>query len=169
MNIQLADVRVAEPTGWALRVPQLKGEAAIYDLTHWVLVAPSGVVLTRPESGDVTITGEALRASISHVTEYPPRISVEGAKLTFVPAPGADGLVPLRSLSDDYYDHDEGLHLLTGRRTGREFRLGQAVEVILTEVNPLSGSMIFDVLGGNEPAPARYRGRRIPSARGPRR
>ena len=82
---------------------------------------------------------------------------------------GADGLVPLRSLSDDYYDHDEGLHLLTGRRTGREFRLGQAVEVMLTEVNPLSGSMIFGVLGGNEPAPARYRGRRIPSARGPRR
>ena len=82
---------------------------------------------------------------------------------------GADGLVPLRSLSDDYYDHDEGLHLLTGRRTGREFRLGQAVEVMLTEVNPLSGSMIFGVLGGNNPAPARYRGRRIPSARGPRR
>ena len=89
MNIQMADVRVAEPTGWALRLPQLKGEAAVYDLTHWVLVAPNGAVLTRPEAGDVTIAGEALRASISHVTEYPPRISIEGAKLTFVPAPNA--------------------------------------------------------------------------------
>lgn len=88
MNVDLTNARMAEPTGWAVRAPVLKGEAEIYDLTHWVLVAPQGVVLTRPEAGDVTITGQALRASISHVTEYPPRISVEGAKLTFTPAPG---------------------------------------------------------------------------------
>jgi hypothetical protein len=89
MNVDLADARIAEPTGWALRAPMLKGEAEVYDLTHWVLVAPQGVVLTRPEAGDVTITGQALRASISHVGEYPPRVSVEGAKLTFLPAPDA--------------------------------------------------------------------------------
>ncbi|WP_454717044.1 DUF2125 domain-containing protein [Caulobacter segnis] len=88
MNVDLTNARVAEPTGWAVRAPVLKGEAEIFDLTHWVLVAEQGVVLTRPEAGDVTITGQALRASISHVTEYPPRISVEGAKLTFTPAPG---------------------------------------------------------------------------------
>ena len=89
MNVDLTDARMAEPTGWAVRAPLLKGEAEIFNLTHWVLVAPRGVVLTRPEAGDVTITGEALRASISHVTEHPPRISVEGARLTFTPAPGA--------------------------------------------------------------------------------
>ncbi|WP_297506616.1 DUF2125 domain-containing protein [uncultured Caulobacter sp.] len=89
MNVDLTDARIAEPTGWALRVPTLKGEAEIFDLTHWVLVAPEGVILTRPENGDVVIRGEAIRASISHLGEYPPRISVEGAKLNFVPAPGA--------------------------------------------------------------------------------
>lgn len=89
MNIHLTGARVAEPTGWAVRAPVLKGEAAVYNLTHWVLVAPQGVVLTRPEAGDVTITGQALRASISHITEYPPRISVEGAGLNFAPAAGA--------------------------------------------------------------------------------
>ena len=89
MNLDFTDVRVAEPTGWAVRAPQLKGEAEIFDLTHWVLVAPQGVVLTRPEAGDVTITGQALRASISHIKEYPPRMSVEGVKLTFTPAPGS--------------------------------------------------------------------------------
>ncbi|MBO9544289.1 DUF2125 domain-containing protein [Caulobacter sp.] len=88
MNVDLTNARMSEPTGWAVRAPILKGEAEIFDLTHWVLVADQGVVLTRPEAGDVTITGQALRASISHVTEYPPRISVEGAKLTFAPAPG---------------------------------------------------------------------------------
>lgn len=89
MNVDLTNARVAEPTGWAVRAPILKGEAEIFDLTHWVLVAPQGVVMTRPETGDVSIAGEALRASISHVTEYPPRISVEGAKLTFTPAANA--------------------------------------------------------------------------------
>jgi hypothetical protein len=89
MNLDLTDARVAEPTGWAVRAPQLKGEAEIFDLTHWVLVAPQGVVLTRPEAGDVTITGQALRASISHIKEYPPRMSVEGVKLTFTPAAGS--------------------------------------------------------------------------------
>lgn len=89
MNVDLVDARVAEPTGWAVRAPLLKGEAEIFDVTHWVLVAPQGVVLTRPEADDVTITGQALRASISHVKEYPPRISVEGAGLAFAPAPGA--------------------------------------------------------------------------------
>ncbi|NQE62994.1 DUF2125 domain-containing protein [Caulobacter sp. RHG1] len=89
MNLDLTDARVAEPTGWAVRAPQLKGEAEIFDLTHWVLVAPQGVVLTRPEAGDVAITGQALRASISHIKEYPPRMSVEGVKLTFTPAPGS--------------------------------------------------------------------------------
>ncbi|WP_168076899.1 DUF2125 domain-containing protein [Caulobacter sp. SSI4214] len=89
MDVSLADARVAEPSGWALRAPELKGEAEVYDLSHWVMVAPQGVVLTRPEAGDVTITGQALRASVSHPGERPPRISVEGANLTFAPAPNA--------------------------------------------------------------------------------
>jgi len=107
MNVDLENARVAEPTGWALRAPLLKGEAEIYDLTHWVMVAPQGVVLTRPEAGDVTITGQALRASISHVTEYPPRVSVEGAKLTFTPAPGSK---PFQLVSAN----DMQLHLMAG-------------------------------------------------------
>lgn len=107
MNVDLTDARVAEPTGWAVRAPVLKGEAEIFDLTHWVLVAEQGVVLTRPEAGDVTITGQALRASISHVQEYPPRVSVEGAKLIFTPAPGAK---PFELVSAE----DMQLHLRAG-------------------------------------------------------
>lgn len=70
---------------------------------------------------------------------------------------GADGLVPIRSLPDDYYDHDEALHLLTGRRSGRHYRLGQAVDVMLSEANPLAGSMIFGLLDGGQPVSARPR------------
>jgi len=107
MNVDLTNARVAEPTGWAVRAPVLKGEAEIFDLTHWVLVAEQGVILTRPEAGDVTITGQALRASISHVSEYPPRVSVEGAKLAFVPAPHAK---PFELVSAE----DMQLHLRAG-------------------------------------------------------
>jgi ribonuclease R len=65
---------------------------------------------------------------------------------------GADGLVPIRSLPDDFYDHDEALHLLTGRRSGREYRLGQTVEVMLSEANPLTGGIIFGLLDGGKTA-----------------
>ena len=89
MDVHLTDARVAEPSGWALRAPALKGEANAYDIGHWVIVAPAGVVMTRPIGGDVAVTGQALRASFAGFDKYPPRISVEGANLTFTPAPGA--------------------------------------------------------------------------------
>lgn len=89
MDVDLTDARVAEPSGWALRAPLLKGEALAYDIGHWVVTAPTGVVMTRPVGGDVAITGQALRASFAGFDQYPPRISVEGANLAFAPAPGA--------------------------------------------------------------------------------
>ena len=35
-----------------------------------------------------------------------------------------EGLVHVRSLGDDFYEHDERHHLLRGRRTRRVFRVG---------------------------------------------
>jgi len=56
---------------------------------------------------------------------------------------GADGLVPVTSLPDDYYLHDEVHHALVGKRTRRTFQLGQALDVVLHEANTLTGSMVF--------------------------
>jgi len=56
---------------------------------------------------------------------------------------GADGLVPMRSLPDDYYNHDEARHRLVGRRFGRVYTLGDAVTVRLAEANPVTGSLLF--------------------------
>ncbi len=56
---------------------------------------------------------------------------------------GADGLIPIRTLGDDYFVHDEDRHSLRGRRSGREYRLGQNIEITLREANPVSGGMIF--------------------------
>jgi len=89
MDVRLVNARVAEPSGWAVRAPELNGEANAYDIGHWVIVAPRGVVMTRPINGDVEITGQALRASFAGFDKYPPRISVEGANLIFTPVAGA--------------------------------------------------------------------------------
>jgi hypothetical protein len=89
MDVKLVNARVAEPSGWALRAPELNGEANAYDIGHWVVIASQGVVMTRPINGDVAITGQALRASFAGFDRYPPRISVEGANLVFTPAAGA--------------------------------------------------------------------------------
>ncbi len=56
---------------------------------------------------------------------------------------GADGLIPMKSLRDDYYIHDEKAHALIGRRTKRIFRLGANLRVVIKEANSVTGSCIF--------------------------
>ncbi len=58
---------------------------------------------------------------------------------------GADGLVPISTLPDDYYDHLSECHALRGRASGREFRLGQPVEVRLTEADAVTGSLVMSL------------------------
>jgi ribonuclease R len=61
---------------------------------------------------------------------------------------GADGLVPVSRLPGDYYVHDESRHALVGERSGRTFRLGDTVDVRLTEADGLTGSVVLDLLEG---------------------
>ncbi len=79
---------------------------------------------------------------------------------------GADGLVPIGTLPQDYYIHEEGAHCLRGQATGQEFRLGEAVEVMLREVNPVAGSLIFSVLQGGAGGSGRSSGGPARGARG---
>lgn len=120
LDVTLTDVKLADPSGWAVSIPELHSEAFPYAPDHWVFVAPKGVVLHRPETGlpadaalrrsitkvmagapaaaavpmqggDVTITGEVIRASVVMEKGAPfPRVSLEGARLNFAAAPGAE-------------------------------------------------------------------------------
>ena len=92
----LTDVRLAEPSGWAIAAPELRAEAAIYKLGTWVGYAPQGLSLTRPGSGTVRIQAKVLRASVSGMGRLPPRLSIEGEDLTFL-APSGAKPYPLRS------------------------------------------------------------------------
>jgi ribonuclease R len=58
---------------------------------------------------------------------------------------GADGLVPMKSLSNDFYVHDEHAHALIGRRKKIVFRLGGEVTVKLKEADGLTGSTVLEL------------------------
>jgi ribonuclease R len=46
-----------------------------------------------------------------------------------------DGMVPVRSLIDDYYNYDERKHALIGASRGRVFKLGDRIRVKVAQVN----------------------------------
>lgn len=48
---------------------------------------------------------------------------------------GVEGLVRFSSIDDDYYHYDEKQFRIIGRRTGRSFRMGDAVKVGVANVN----------------------------------
>ncbi|AEP10261.1 ribonuclease R [Micavibrio aeruginosavorus] len=60
---------------------------------------------------------------------------------------GADGIVPIRTLPNDFYDHVEDQHALIGQRSGRIYRLGASIAVQLKEADPLTGGTVFAVIG----------------------
>ena len=73
---------------------------------------------------------------------------------------GADGLIPVSSLGDEYFVHDDRSHALVGQRSGRRWPLGKTVEARLVEATPVTGGLVLEML--SEPDP------RDPNAPSPR-
>ncbi|PTX05060.1 ribonuclease R [Pararhodobacter aggregans] len=59
---------------------------------------------------------------------------------------GADGLVPIRSLGDEYFHHDADSQTLRGEKTGTVLGLGQRVEVKLAEAEAMTGGLLLELL-----------------------
>ncbi|MGB6367992.1 MAG: S1 RNA-binding domain-containing protein, partial [Thermoanaerobaculia bacterium] len=71
-----------------------------------------------------------------------------------------DGLVPIRTLADDFYVFDPEAHRLVGQEKERVFRLADEVRVQLAGVNPRQRGLELKVVGMPEPrAPRRRRPR----------
>jgi len=64
---------------------------------------------------------------------------------------GADGLVPVSSLGNEYFTHDDRAHALVGERSGQRYTLGRMVEVKLKEATPITGGLLFEMLSDPEP------------------
>ncbi len=65
---------------------------------------------------------------------------------------GADGIIPISTLPDDYYFHDEKRQAFVGRRTKRVYQLAQPVIVKLEQADRLTGGMQFSVVEGDSDA-----------------
>lgn len=88
-NVNLTDARIREPSGWSLEAPVLEAQSRVSSPTSWVIVAPQGATFVRPMGGPVQVKGKVIRASLTHLSEVPPRFSFEGVDLTFQPGAGA--------------------------------------------------------------------------------
>ncbi len=102
-----------------------------------------------------TLVGQTFTAHVSGVTRFGLFVDLERS--------GANGLVPMRALPDDYYHHDENAHCLRGDRNGLEFSLGQTLQVILREADPLTGGIILSLAdqglsSRTKQGPHQYRG-----------
>jgi hypothetical protein len=86
IEVVLDGFKASEPSGWAVSTPQVRAEAYAYKPQHWIAYAPHGIVLSRPNAGDVAITGPDLRATATFDKN---EFVFEGRKLAFAPKLGA--------------------------------------------------------------------------------
>jgi len=59
---------------------------------------------------------------------------------------GAEGLIPIRALGADYFQHDEKRQALIGQRTHLRFGMGDALSVKLVEAAPITGGLRFELV-----------------------
>jgi ribonuclease R len=62
-----------------------------------------------------------------------------------------DGMVPIRTLADDFYVYEADSHRLIGQNNGRVFQLADAVEVELTGVSLRHRGLDLKIAGMPEP------------------
>lgn len=81
--------------------------------------------------------GQSFEGRINGVTSFGLFVTLEHS--------GADGLIPMNGLTDDFYHYEERKHRLVGRRTRRTFTMGDFLTVVLKEVNTLTGSIVLGI------------------------
>ena len=65
-----------------------------------------------------------------------------------------DGLVHVTALKRDYYQYDPAHHRLVGELTGRSYRLGDRLQVVVARVNMEDRKIDFDLVGSDAEKPA---------------
>lgn len=96
VRVAFPAANVTAPSGHGVAASELVAEANAWNPGRWVAIAPDGLVLTRAGKGQVAIEGDALRLSVSHLTERFPDLRVELVRPTFTPVAGAEAF-PLAS------------------------------------------------------------------------
>lgn len=102
-RVEMRDVSIAAPSTHALAASVMVAEANAYAPTRWVVLAPEGLVLTRAAKGDVAVQGDAIRASVSGLTQTYPNIAVELANPVFTAQAGAEAFPISRAERVEFY------------------------------------------------------------------
>ncbi len=79
---------------------------------------------------------------------------------------GADGFCPASRISHEYWRYNETAQALVGEHSGKRYELGQTVDVCLSEVTPLEGGLLLEIL--SDPKPRRPGEKLQPRTRGKR-
>jgi ribonuclease R len=69
-----------------------------------------------------------------------------------------EGLVPLNSLTDDYYSFHEATREFIGKRSRKTYRLGQQIRVLVERIDPVERKIQFAVFEEARPASPRRPG-----------
>ena len=79
--------------------------------------------------------GDEFEGIISGVTRYGLYVEINDLLV--------EGMIHVRDLEDDFYGYDEKKYALVGRRTGKQFRLGDVVHLKVIRVNPEAREIDF--------------------------
>ncbi len=81
--------------------------------------------------------GKVYDAVVSGITEWGIYAEINENKV--------EGLIPIRELDDDFYELDEKNYRLVGRRTKKEYRLGQAITIKVARANLQRKQLDFEL------------------------
>jgi len=87
-----------------------------------------------------TRIGEQMSAVVTGVKDF--GFYCQGIELP------AEGLVPIATLAEDFYDYEQSAHSLVGRRTGNQYRLGDQIHVEVARVDINRRILEFRIPGG---------------------
>ena len=140
-RIAIAYPTVTAPDGHAISAPSLVAEANTYNPDKWVVIAPDGLVLTRPNMGKVAVRGDALRMSLSHLRARFPDLRIQLDQPVFTPHPGA---APFPILRADQLQIEARPHMVDGPAGTAATAATGAVDVLfrLTEARARPGGIL---------------------------
>ena len=91
--------------------------------------------------------GQVFPALISGVSKWGIYAEIEGNK--------CEGMIPIGSLKGDYYMLDEDNYQVIGRRSGRCYKLGEPVMILVKRVDLIKRQIDFELLDPDEPDSSR--------------
>jgi len=96
--------------------------------------------------------GDEFEGIISGVTNYGMYVEINDLLV--------EGMIHVRNIGDDYYEHDEKHYSLVGRRTGKTFRLGDSISVKVVKVNVENREIDFACIDSDIPSTQRKKRKR---------